>query len=126
MTAAPSSGEVAPGLLSLGPWLKQRRRLLDMTQDELAQKSVCSLATIRKIEAGDLLPSKQLAQQIAVALKIIDTDHAAFVAFARAERAAVLPSAFSARPPVSDRFTPPVEEQLARRHRVPSQLTPLV
>src|SRR6185369_14798968 len=55
MTAAASPGEVAPGLLSLGPWLKQRRRFLDMTQDDLAQKSVCSLATIRKIEAGDLL-----------------------------------------------------------------------
>ena len=44
--------------LSFGPWLKQQRRFLDLTQEELAQRAACSLSTLRKIEAGDLLPSK--------------------------------------------------------------------
>lgn len=54
--------------LSFGAWLKQRRRTLDLTQDELAQRIVCSLSTLRKIEADNLTPSKELAQLLAVAL----------------------------------------------------------
>lgn len=51
--------------LAFGQWLKQRRRSLDLTQDGLAQKTNCSTATIKKIEAGDLVPSKQLAELLA-------------------------------------------------------------
>lgn len=124
MTTASSPGEHATGALSLGPWLKQRRRVLDMTQDELAQRATCSLATIRKIEAGDLLPSKQLAHQIAIALGIPEAEHAAFVTFARAERAAVLATAFVEPAPSSEYFGQPRQEP--RRQRMPAQLTPLV
>ena len=37
-------------ILSFGLWLKQRRRILDMTQDELAERIGCSVQTI---PAGD-------------------------------------------------------------------------
>ena len=90
--------------LSFGPWLKQRRRVLDLTQEELAQRAACSLSTLRKIESGDLLPSKELARLLAVALAIPTEEQAAFVAFARDERRAALTPAFvaaTATPPPS-------------------------
>ena len=34
--------------VSFGEWLKQRRKALDLTQNELAERVGCSLATIRK------------------------------------------------------------------------------
>jgi hypothetical protein len=37
--------------MTFGFWLKQRRSLLDLTQQGLAARSDCSVDTIRKIEA---------------------------------------------------------------------------
>lgn len=68
---------------SFGSWLKQRRRALDLTQAELAQRATCSLSTLRKIEADTLAPSKELAQLLAVALVVPAAEYEAFIAFAR-------------------------------------------
>jgi transcriptional regulator with XRE-family HTH domain len=65
--------------LAFGAWLIRRRRQLDLTQDDLAQSAHCSVNTIRKIEAGDLMPSVRLAQ----ALELPTTSNAEFVQFAR-------------------------------------------
>lgn len=54
---------------SFGHWLKQQRRACDLTQTELAQRVYCAEITIRKIEAGDLRPSRALAALIVEALK---------------------------------------------------------
>ena len=51
--------------LTFGLWLKRRRRALDLTQEDLAERAYCSVNSIRKIESGDLTPSKALAQEIA-------------------------------------------------------------
>ena len=40
--------------LSFGQWLKRRRQALGMTQEELARRVNYSLATIRKVERGEL------------------------------------------------------------------------
>ena len=69
--------------LSFGSWLKQRRRLLDLTQQDVAQRAACSLSTLRKIESDDLLPSKELAHLLAGTLGIPATEQEAFIAFAR-------------------------------------------
>ena len=53
------------GDLSFGPWLKQRRKALDLTQHDLAQRVGCSAETIRKIEADRLRPSRQIAELLA-------------------------------------------------------------
>ena len=52
-----------------GEWLKSRRKQLDLTQAELAQRAGCSLPALRKIEAGLRRPSKQLAGLIAKSLE---------------------------------------------------------
>ena len=44
---------------SFGNWVKHRRKALDLTQLELAQRVGCSLATIVKIESDERRPSRQ-------------------------------------------------------------------
>jgi transcriptional regulator with XRE-family HTH domain len=69
--------------LTFGPWLRRRRRALDLTHAELAAAAGCSVSALRKFEAGDLRPSKLLAEALAGALAIAPQDRAAFVRFAR-------------------------------------------
>jgi transcriptional regulator with XRE-family HTH domain/tetratricopeptide (TPR) repeat protein len=71
--------------LTLGEWLRRRRRGLDLTQKELAQRVGCGVTTIRKIEAGERRPSKELATQLAACLEIAPGEYATFITFARAE-----------------------------------------
>ncbi len=37
-------------IISVGLWIKRRRKALDLTQNELGQRVGCALETIRKIE----------------------------------------------------------------------------
>jgi predicted ATPase/DNA-binding XRE family transcriptional regulator len=68
---------------SFGGWLKQQRRSLDLTQKDLARQVGCSEITIRKIEADEYRPSKQLASLLAEHLHIPSEEQGAFVEFAR-------------------------------------------
>ncbi len=69
---------------SFGQRVRQRRRSLDLTQDELARRVGCAAITIRRIEAGDLRPSQQIAERLAMALAIPLDERAEFVRAARA------------------------------------------
>jgi predicted ATPase/transcriptional regulator with XRE-family HTH domain len=66
-----------------GPWLKQRRQQLDLTQEAVAEATGCSLDTIRKIEAGRRRPSRQIAELLAEFLHVAPSDVPAFVLWAR-------------------------------------------
>src|SRR5688500_12654877 len=70
---------------TFGAWLRRRRKALDLTQGSLAQRAGFSLSTIRKVEANELRPSRQLAEALAGALQLALEEHAAFVRFARDE-----------------------------------------
>jgi WD40 repeat protein len=50
-----------PNDASLGRILKERRRALDLTQAELARRVGCAVVTIKKLEADDVRPSRQIA-----------------------------------------------------------------
>jgi transcriptional regulator with XRE-family HTH domain len=56
--------------LTIGEWIRLRRRVLDLTQDALANLSGLSVATIRKIESGERRPSRQSAELMARALEV--------------------------------------------------------
>src|SRR5262245_45638311 len=71
---------------SFGYWLRRRRKALDLTQAELAQRASCSLELIRKIEADARRPSRQLAELLAECLAVDASERAAFIQAARAER----------------------------------------
>jgi transcriptional regulator with XRE-family HTH domain len=68
---------------SFGYYLSARRHLLDLTQDELARRVGCSVVTIRKLEADERRPSKQIAERLANSLGIVASERAAFLTFAR-------------------------------------------
>jgi predicted ATPase/transcriptional regulator with XRE-family HTH domain len=66
-------------------WLKQRRKTLDMTQGELANRVGCSVGALRKIESGERRPSKQLAGLLAEALELPIEERPIFIRVARGE-----------------------------------------
>ena len=68
---------------TFGAWMQQRRKLLDLTGEELAQRVGCSAGMIRMLEAGKRRPSKQIAALLADHLKIAPEQRAAFLGFAR-------------------------------------------
>jgi predicted ATPase/class 3 adenylate cyclase len=74
-------------IISFGEWLHQRRRALDLTQDELAQRVGVAVATIRKIESDERRPSLQVAERLADQLAIGPAERPAFVQASRGERA---------------------------------------
>ena len=104
--------------LAFGEWLKRRRKLLDLTQGQLAKQIHCSLTTIKRIEAGDLVPSRQLAELVARALQVPDADHAAFITFARTPNATARVYAFQESISIA---TPP-----PKRFHLPAPLTGLI
>ncbi len=68
-----------------GEWLKCRRKQLDLTQAELAKRAGCSLPGLRKIEAGERRPSRQLAGLLARSLAIPAEEQTDFIRAARGE-----------------------------------------
>jgi predicted ATPase/DNA-binding XRE family transcriptional regulator len=69
--------------VSFGQWLRQRRKSLDLTQIDLAERAGCSKSTLRKIESDERRPSQQLAALIATSLDISPDDEPTFVKVAR-------------------------------------------
>ena len=68
---------------SFGLWLKQRRKALDLTREELAGRIGCAAVTLYKIEVDERHPSKQIAELLALHLSILHADWSSFVTFAR-------------------------------------------
>jgi predicted ATPase/DNA-binding XRE family transcriptional regulator len=93
---------------SFGHWMRHRRRELDLTQDALAGQVGCARITIRKLEDGQLRPSKELARLILERLGISPEEREHFVRYAREE---FLPPSLSG-------HTPP--------HNIPSPISGFV
>ena len=109
--------------LSFGDWVRRRRRALDLTQAELGRRASASAATIRKIEADERRPSRELAELLAAALAVPDGDRAAFLRAARGVTAVErLPAAeaFAAAP------HPPQPIGTPTPHNLPAPLTSFV
>lgn len=68
---------------TFGEIIKRQRRVLDLTQTSLASRVGCASVTIKKIEAGVLRPSRQVAELLASALGIPAEHRAGFVRLAR-------------------------------------------
>jgi len=106
-----------------GEWVKRRRKALDLTQEELAQRAGYSKFALRKIESGERKPSKQLAELLARALEIPPEDEEAFIKVARGEtnlERLHLPSTDSSFPSLSS-----LQPASASNH-IPLQSTPLL
>src|SRR5215211_3690826 len=94
-------------IISLGLWIKRRRRALDLTQDALAALVGCSKELIVKIEGDARRPSREIATLLATHLQLAADERVAFIQVARAELGA-------------DRLAPPAQS-VARGAFVPAQ-----
>jgi transcriptional regulator with XRE-family HTH domain len=56
--------------LTFGGWVKRRRRAIDMTQRDLAERVGCAIGTVRRIESDDLRPSRHVAERLANTLAV--------------------------------------------------------
>lgn len=85
--------------VSFGAWISKRRKMLDLTRERLANCAGCSVSALRKIEADERRPSRQLAELIAGCLQILPAERPTFVQVARGQlpvarlSAAALPDA---------------------------------
>ena len=104
-----------------GDWLKRRRKALDITQDELAQRAGCSVFALRKIESGERRPSKQLAELLAAALEISEQDKPAFIRVARGDL-----NLERIRPPALESKSTSLSSPQPASHHLPLSPTPLL
>jgi predicted ATPase/transcriptional regulator with XRE-family HTH domain len=100
-------------------WIKQRRKALDLTQEDLSECVGCSTVTIQKIELGERRPSKQVALRLAECLRLLADEQEKFVRFARGEQGAG-PS------PIGTATRSGVVPQSPTPNNLPAPLTPLV
>src|SRR5215207_7539902 len=70
---------------SFGYWLRLKRKALDLTREELAERAGYSAATIRKIEDEERHPSAQVVERLAEIFDIPTDERAAFLRFARGD-----------------------------------------
>ena len=92
---------------SFGYWLRRRRKALDLTQEELAERAGCVVGTIRMIEHDARRPGKQMAERLADCLEVRPEERATFLKAARAGVA----------PPIVSPVTPPDAHRAGdRRH----------
>jgi predicted ATPase/transcriptional regulator with XRE-family HTH domain len=82
---------------SFGYWLRRRRKALDLTQEALAQQVGCAVVTIKKIEADERRPSRQIAERLVAILAIPLEERDLFLKCARGNISAIRLS-LSARP----------------------------
>ena len=75
----------SPEVVSFGRLIRSRRRALDLTQEDLAHKVGYSVITIRKVEADERRPSRQLIERLAFSLNISAEQREAFTALGRGE-----------------------------------------
>ncbi len=78
---------------TFGRFLRERRKLLDMTQEALADTAGYSVSTIRKLELGVLRPSRNLIERLADVLQLEPGEQADMV-----WRARMLPAGASGEP----------------------------
>ncbi|NOK59420.1 MAG: hypothetical protein GFH27_549283n120 [Chloroflexi bacterium AL-W] len=69
--------------MSFGVWIRRRRKALDLTQGALAEMVACSVSMIRKMELDERRPSKEVAERLAIFLKIPPDDIPRFFYSAR-------------------------------------------
>ena len=73
--------------MTFGQRLRGLRRDVDFTQAELGGRAGCSVNTIRKLEADERRPSRELASQLALALGLPQRERADFIRLARGTEA---------------------------------------
>jgi predicted ATPase len=88
--------------ISFGKWLHKQRRALDFTLQAFADQVGCAEVTLRRIEAGTLKPSKELAIILLENLGVPKTDWSQWISFARGGSSLPDPPTPSSNKPISN------------------------
>src|SRR5215510_14960156 len=70
---------------SFGYWLRLKRKALDLTREQLAERVGYSAATIRKIEDEERHPSAQVVERLAEFFQISQNERMNFIRFGRGD-----------------------------------------
>jgi len=100
-----------------GSWMKERRKLLDLTQVALARQVGCAPVTIKQFESRQRRPSRQIAELLATSLDIPADERETFIRAARAPQTRTLSPAAPADQPAEDGVA---------RSPLPFPVTPLI
>ncbi|MFN8474892.1 MAG: helix-turn-helix domain-containing protein [Anaerolineae bacterium] len=99
--------------LTFSAWLKRKRREQGLTQETLAGLSGCSTTYLRKIEAGQRQPTRQVVDALLDALQVPQAARPTYVALAFAKRGEAKPK------PIADLPTP-LTSFIGREHELAS------
>ena len=69
--------------ITFGKWLRQQRRILDLTQEAFADQVGCARITLRMIESDALKPSKELALILLEKVGVPKSEREAWLPFTR-------------------------------------------
>ena len=118
---------------SFGAWIRQRRSELGLSRPELAKCATCSVSALRKIEADERRPSRQLAQLLALCLRISPEYENKFIDAARGVRMVANLGTPSLHPPISPEVARPLTTGAVALSaatpppwRIPAPATPLI
>src|SRR6266851_3622558 len=78
--------------MSFGQRLRGLRRDLDLSQAEIADRSGCSVNTVRKLESDERRPSRELATRLAEVFELPPRERADFLRLARGTLSVTRPS----------------------------------
>ena len=92
--------------ISFGVWLHKQRHALDLTRQAFADQVGCAEVTLRRIEAGTLKPSKELANILLDKLGISETERPQWISFARGLTDIPLSSSPLSNKPLANRPAP--------------------
>lgn len=113
-----------------GARVRLRRKALDLTQQDLAERAGCATVTITKIERGLLRPSRQIAELLADALRVPLAERSEFLRLARGgeleETRHVSEASETGQSRRSLPSTPDTGVQTAAPNNLPARLNPLV
>jgi len=88
--------------ISFGAWLRKQRRALDLSRQAFADQIGCAEVTLRRIEAGTLKPSKELASILLEKLGIPETERPQWISFARGSSGFPAKSSISLNKPLTN------------------------
>ena len=91
---------------SFGQWLRKKRRALDLSRQAFANQVGCAEVTLRRIEAGTLKPSQDLASILLGKLGISQAELPQWISFARGISGLPVQSLPQANKPITSISTP--------------------
>ncbi len=99
--SAPSTGGCVETDITFTAWLKRKRREQGLTQETLAGLAGCSTTYLKKIEAGQRQPTRQIVEALLDALEVPNDSRPTYItlAFASSSPGSPRPTAPAAPPP---------------------------